>query len=168
MATADSLRQSPRWNVISVLMPPLGFLVALLSWLSGLFETLGVGSHPMDQGAAALGVWCGFGPPGLAAAIIALVRREQLRGITAAAFVLNGPLAVGFLTLGGSAGDARDHLAPYVASACAALVFVGVAVRGASASAGSPTWRGTLILVSVALLGIIVVTAVILWLTGIL
>ena len=78
MATGDigNRRQPPRWNVISVVMPALGFLVALLSWSRGLLETLGVGSHPMDQGAAALAVWCGFGLPGIVAAVISLVRSE--------------------------------------------------------------------------------------------
>jgi hypothetical protein len=106
-------------------MPALGFLVALLSWLSGLFEVLGVGSHPMNQAAAALAVWFGFGPLGAVAAIIGWLRSERLRGITAAGFLLNGPLAVGFLVLGGWAAEFRDHLAPYVALACAALVAGG-------------------------------------------
>jgi hypothetical protein len=127
MAIGDTrnCRQAPQWNVISVLMPALGFLVALLSWLSGLFEMLGVGSHPMNQGAAALAVWFGFGPPGVVAAIMAWVRSERLRGMTAAGFVVNALLAVGFLTLGGFAGDSRNQLLPYVALACAALVLLG-------------------------------------------
>jgi hypothetical protein len=133
MAIADirSCRRSPQWNVISILMPALGFLVALLSWVSGFLEMLGVGSHPMNQGAAALAVWFGFGPPGAVAAIIAWLRSERLRGITAAGFVVNALLAGGFLTLGGFAGDSRNHLLPYVALACAALVIIGYIWPGA-------------------------------------
>src|SRR5690242_12163080 len=101
MAIADTrnYRQSSRWNVISFLMPALGFLVALLSLSGGLFEARGVGSHPMSEAAAALAVWFGFGPLGAVAAIIAWVRSERRRGITAAGLLLNGSLAVGFLVL---------------------------------------------------------------------
>ncbi len=120
-----SRRPSPRWNLISLMMPAFGFLVAWLSWVSGLFEMLRVGSHPMHQGAVALAVWLAFGPSGAVAAIVSLLRSEQLRGITVTALLLNGLLAVGFLALGGFAGDARDSLLPFVALACAALGLAG-------------------------------------------
>jgi len=107
-------------------MPALGFLITMLSWSSGLFEMLGVGSHPMDQGAAALAVWCGFGLPGVVAAVISLVRSERLGGITAVALLLNGLLALGFIALGGFAGEYRNDLAPYAALVCAALVLFGI------------------------------------------
>jgi hypothetical protein len=127
MAAGDtqSGRGSSRWNVISALMPALGFLVAVLSWIGGVLEMLGAGSHSMDQGAAALAVWCAFGLPGIVAAVISLARSERPTGTTAVAFLLNGLLVVGFFLLGGFAGEHRDHLVPYVVLACAAVVIIG-------------------------------------------
>jgi hypothetical protein len=111
-------------------MPFVGLVCALgllfaLSTTDALGRVLGV-SHPAAVIAAAVSFWFGFGALGLVAAVLALVRDEQRWGMTLAGFLLNAPLALGFVLWdGGWASESRDLLMKCVPLACAALVFVG-------------------------------------------
>jgi hypothetical protein len=126
-------RQPARWNVVSTCMPFLGLLCAL-GLLYALSSTDAFG-HPLSQMlgvypaavlAAALSFWLGFGVLGLVAGVIALVRVERLWGITLVGFLLNTPLALGFVLWdGGKAHEFRYFLMKYVLLACAALLFIG-------------------------------------------
>lgn len=119
---APRQRQPARWNVVSTFMPFFGFLCALLS-AGALADMLGV-SHPAAVLGAALSFWFGFGFLGLFAAVISIVRAERLWGFTIVGFLLNCPLALGFLLCNGW-GEPRDHLMGYVCVACLALLVVG-------------------------------------------
>ena len=79
-------RCPPRWNVVSVCMPFVGFVVGL-----GCFSMF----YEHGRGEVvhwAIGVWAAFCFLGIASAIISLVRAERLWAMTALGFLLNLPI----------------------------------------------------------------------------
>jgi hypothetical protein len=82
-------RRPPRWNIVSVCTPFVGYLVAAV--VSGLGEELDLWHHDIVNVPAILIVaaFCVFG---LVAGGVALFRNERLWGLAALGIVLNAPL----------------------------------------------------------------------------
>ena len=87
---------SARWNVASVCIPLAGFLFAVAVGAGGngfLWD-----GHPMDGVVWGFRVWFGFCTMGVLAALVALVRKERLWGLTVLGLILNLP-ALGLSSL---------------------------------------------------------------------
>ena len=82
-------RRPPRGNIVSLCTPFVGFLVSGV--VAGLGEELNLWHHNIINVPAflILAVFCVFG---LAAAGVALFRKERLWGLAALGIVLNAPL----------------------------------------------------------------------------
>ena len=79
-------QRPPRWNVVSVCMAFVGFVVGFGCFSIFIEHWRGVVVH------WAIGVWVACCFLGIASAIISLVRAERLWGITALGFLLNLPI----------------------------------------------------------------------------
>ena len=102
MATdsTQGTQRSARWNVISVCIPFVGFVVGVVVGAGGR-DVLWDG-HPMDGVMWGFRVWFGFCALGLLSALIAIVRSERMWGVTLVGFLLNVPLlGLSSLFLGG-------------------------------------------------------------------
>ena len=84
---------APRWNWISIGAPFVGYLAGILAGVVW-EEVLGWPRIGEPINLLALVIWAVFCIIGLAAAGIALFRRERLWGLTATGIVLNAPLVI--------------------------------------------------------------------------